>query len=392
MQRLAVMPMHNRPENRDQSKCIAVVVPRYGLVGGGEKLVYELTERIAADHRWRVHVFANRWQSGSESIQFHHVPILTFPRFMTPLSFALFARRKINRVGVDLIHTHERILDAHIYSVHGIPHTIWVKQIRRKRVMSLFDYTLANIERRLINSPNCKHLLAVSSITAEKLNQAFNGISDRIKIVSPGIDRQPFTRWVRQDCRKTLREQFGWHADDLVLLFVGMNFEIKGLDVILKSLGLACRASPDVTIRLLVVGKGNIRKYRQLAESLGLRDHVALSGPIHSDIERIYLGSDFFILMSQFDTFGLVVLEAMAAGLPVIISRNVGARDMVEENANGFVVDGDNCDVIADKIKILARRDQRVRMGLAAANTARNHDWQAMADTVSELYAMELQC
>lgn len=392
MQRQAVRPMNNRRGNRVQPKRIAVVVPRYGLVGGGEKLVYELTERIAADHRWRVHVFANRWRSGSDSIHFHHVPILPFPRFMTPLSFALFARKKMNRVGVDLIHTHERILDAHIYSVHGIPHTIWVKQIRRKPVMSLFDYTLANIERRLINSPNCKHLLAVSSITAEKLNQAFNGISDRIKIVSPGVDAQPFTRWVRQDCRKTLRDQYGWHADELVLLFVGMNFEIKGLDVILESLGLATRASPDVTIRLLVVGKGNIRKYRQLAKSLGLLDHVAFAGPIDSDIERIYLGSDLFILMSQFDTFGLVVLEAMAGGLPVIISRNVGARDVVKENTNGFVVDGKDCASIADKIQTLSRQDNRDRMGLAATHTARKHSWQSMADTISELYAKKLQC
>ena len=109
-----------------------MVVPRYGLIGGGERLVRELTERLAADPRWQVHVFANRWLAGTDAIAFHRVPILLFPRFLKPLSFALFARKKIDRVGIDLIHAHERILNAHVYSVHGIPHPIWVKEIRGK--------------------------------------------------------------------------------------------------------------------------------------------------------------------------------------------------------------------------------------------------------------------
>lgn len=379
--------MPNRPENRDQSKRIAVVVPRYGLLGGGEKLVYELTERIAADHRWQVHVFANRWQSGSESIQFHHVPILPFPRFMTPLSFALFARKKINRVGVDLIHTHERILDAHIYSVHGIPHPIWVKQIRRKRVMSLFDYTLAAIERRLIASPNCRHLLAVSSITANKLNLAFNGIADRISVVSPGIDVNPFLRWDRHDCRMALRQQYGWDADDIVLLFVGMNFEIKGLDLILSAMRMVNLSNTPATIRLLVVGKGNIKKFRQMADSMDIQDQVVFTGPVQSDIERLYLGSDIFILLSQFDTFGLVVLEAMAAGLPVIISQNVGARDVVQNGRNGFVVDAENLASVAERINRLTTSGKRHQMGIEAFKTARANSWSAMVNKVSSVYA-----
>ena len=380
-----------RQENRVQSKRVAVVVPRYGLVGGGEKLVYELTERIAVDQRWEVHVFANRWKTGSDAIHFHYVPILAFPRFMTPLSFAFFARQKINRFGVDIIHTHERIFEANVYSVHGIPHTIWVKQIRQKKFMNLFDYTLANIENRLIHHPNCKHLLAVSSITAEKLNLAFSAIADRIRVVSPGIDINPFLRWDRQDCRMALRQQYGWDAEDIVLLFVGMNFEIKGLDIILKALSMVNRSNLAATIRLLVVGKGNIHKYRQLADSLGIRDQVAFTGPVRSDIERIYLGSDIFILLSQFDTFGLVILEAMAAGLPVIISRNVGARDVVQNGCNGFVVEAEDLASVVEKINRLIQPEIRHQMGTNAFDTAQANSWDVMVNKVSSVYE-EMTC
>ncbi len=378
--------MHREQDDPVSPKRIAVVVPRYGLVGGGEKLVFELTERIAADQRWQVHVFANRWQRGTDAIRFHHVPILPFPRFAKPLSFALSAQKKINRCGVDLIHTHERILDANIYSVHGIPHPLWVKEIRRKRVMSLYDHTLASIEKRLINNLNCKQLLAVSSITAEKLNQAFDGIANRIKIVRPGVDMQPFQQWAKADCRMALRQQYGWRANDVILLFVGMNFEVKGLDRIIEVLSLAAQTRPDAALRLLVVGKGNIGRYRQLADSMGVGDRVEFAGPVLTGIERIYLGSDLFILLSQFDTFGLVVLEAMAAGLPVIVSRNVGARDVVRNGWNGFVVDPEEMASMVEKINGLAIPDARRQMAINASETARAYSWDAMAGKVSTVY------
>jgi UDP-glucose:(heptosyl)LPS alpha-1,3-glucosyltransferase len=374
----------------DRIKRVAVVVPRYGLVGGGEKLVYELTERVATDSRWEIHVFANQWHNGSELIHFHHVPVISFPRFLAPLSFAYFARQKINRLGVDLIHTHERIFSANIYSVHGIPHLIWVKQIRNKLVMGLYDHALAFIEKRLIENTQCKHLLAVSSITAEQLNVAFVGVSGRIRIVSPGIDVSPFMRWQKQECRKALRAEHGWDDDDLVILFVGMNFEIKGLDRIMRAISIVGRADPAGTMRLVVAGKGNTRKYARLAESLGISENVVFTGTIESDIERIYLGCDVFMLLSRFDTFGLVVLEAMAAGLPVIISRHVGAKDVVRDGLNGFVVDGEDLTNIVESLQILSRRGTRDRMGCLAAETARSHSWRVMAQTVSDLYADEL--
>ena len=131
------------------------------------------------------------------------------------------------------------------------------------------------------------------------------------------------------------------------------------------------RSNLAATIRLLVVGKGNIHKYRQLADSLGIRDQVAFTGPVRLDIERIYLGSDIFILLSQFDTFGLVILEAMAAGLPVIISRNVGARDVVQNGCNGFVVDADDLVSVVEKINRLIQPKTRHQMGINAFDTAK---------------------
>ncbi len=379
--------MNNGTRRQTHPKRIAVVVPRYGLVGGGEKFVYELTERIARDYPWEIHVFANQWRSASDKIRFHHVPILRFPRFLGPLSFAHFVHRKIIRFGPDLIHTHERIFDAHVYSVHGIPHPLWVKQIRGKSHMSLFDLSLSYVERRLVNSPNCNHLLAVSSITAEHMRHAFDNLSGRMQIVPPGVDLTPFSKWSKQECRQILRQQCGWNADDIILLFVGMNFEIKGLDRTMTALAQLRRLNLSASVRLLVVGKGNLRKYTQMADSLGIMDSVVFMGAIKTQIERIYLGSDIFILLSQFDTFGLVVLEAMAAGLPVIISTMVGAKDIVRNGENGYIIDPTTAEEASPCIASALDPNRYVHLSQNARNTAKNHSWSAMAHSVAGIYS-----
>ncbi len=95
---------------------IAVVIPKYGLVGGAESFAAELTERIALNTRYNLHVFANRWTTHSERITFHKVPIFSFPKFLTTISFAYFAGLNISKMNFDLIHTHDRIFDADILS------------------------------------------------------------------------------------------------------------------------------------------------------------------------------------------------------------------------------------------------------------------------------------
>lgn len=385
---ILLLHMHRRPQHRTAAtKRIAVVVPKYGLVGGSEKFVFELTERIAQDPRWEIHVFANRWRRGSDAIQFHCVPIVRFPRFAGPLSFAASAGRKIRRLGVDLVHTHERIFDAHVYSVHGIPHAIWAKQIRGKGRLSLFDHMVAYIERKLVENTNCRHLLAVSGITAEKLQEAFGNLSDRLSITPPGIDLAPFSRWSRQHCRSALLKQFGWTDDDRILLFAGMNFEIKGLDWVLKALSRLHSQDAPSPVRLLVVGKGNISKYKGIADSLGVGDRVAFMGRVENNVERVYMGSDVFILLSRFDTFGIVVLEAMAAALPVIISPTVGARDIVNNGENGYVVDPSATHQVCHRIEQALDPTRYEKMSRNAYITATQHSWSTLSQKVIRLYA-----
>ena len=123
-----------------------------------------------------------------------------------------------------------------------------------------------------------------------------------------------------------------------------------------------------------------------MAESLGIDEAVTFAGTQVDGLERYYRAADIFIMLSKFDTFGMVVLEAMAAGLPVIISPDVGAKDIVEEGSNGFILPQyQDVDSAADRIVRLSNAERRETMG-AAAQTAAMHDWERLANKIEKIY------
>jgi UDP-glucose:(heptosyl)LPS alpha-1,3-glucosyltransferase len=365
---------------------IAVVIPKYGLVGGAERFAYELTEYLSLNEKYDFHVFANKWQSDSDRITFHKVPIIRFPRFLTTISFAWFANRKISKMNFDLIHTHDRIFNANIFTMHGIPHRVWANEIRKKS-MSLFDRATCWVEKHLINNTRCKIFLPVSSLTKEKFLQEYEMAPEKIQVIHPGVDIERFQKLDRKCCRREIREQFKIDPSDIVILFVSMNFEIKGLDYVMAALGKAKASYPSQNIKLLVVGKGDYKKYVTLAQKTGIKDNVIFAGVQKENLEKIYLASDIFMMLSKFDTFGMTVLEAMAASLPVIISSNVGAKDLVREEINGFVIKNTgDADQISNKIGFMLNEENRGRMAKAAYNTALANTWELTAKKVEPIY------
>jgi len=368
---------------------IAVVVPKYGLVGGGERFASEITERLARNENYDIHVFANRWVAGSDRITFHKLPIIRFPRFLGPLVFSWAAQWKIRCMNFDLVHTHHWICGADIYSAHGVPHAGWVRNVR-KRNPCLYDRAVIAIERKLIKEGATSTFLPVSSIAMEAFRQEYATLPGKWQVVHPGVNVSRFATPDRAACRAEIRVRYGIGATDTLLLFVGMNFEVKGLDTIVAALAKARASRPEANFRILVVGRGNESKYRKQAQTLGIEEAVTFAGTQVDGLERYYRAADIFIMLSAFDTFGMVVLEAMASGLPVIVSPNVGAKDLVEEGINGFIIPSpQDADAAADRINRLSDIRQREAMGLAASQTAAMHDWERLAEKIGRMYELQ---
>ena len=368
---------------------IAVVIPKYGLVGGAEGFAYELTERLAMRSRFEFHLFANQWRRRNAPIIFHKIPMFVFPRFMRQISFAYFSNRQIARGGFDLVHSHDRTFKMHLLTMHGIPHERWVREARNKR-LSLFDRSMAWVERKGLKEPGMRMVLPVSGLVKEELIRVYDIPESRIRVIHPGVSTERFSALSKESCRHEVRNRHGLSQNDLVVLFVGMNFEIKRLNLVIEGIaGLIKRTENVSRLKLLVVGKGNQAPYQALARQLGIAQRVIFAG-VTREVEKYYLASDIFAMPSVFDTFGMAVLEAMAAGLPVVITRKVGAKDLVADGVQGFVLGEDPAPTdFGGKISFLLNRENRLKMGWLAQKTALRHTWDSVADQVEEIYLMQ---
>lgn len=365
-------------------KKIAVVVPKYGLVGGGEHFVFELTERLANIPEYEIHVFSNKWRIKSNRITFHKVPIISFPKWLTSISFAYFANKKIAKMDFDLIHSHDRIFKSNIVTIHSIPHRTWVREIRQKRWLSLFDHGTSWTEKQMYYNSGCQMFLPVSSLVKKKLLETFQIDEQKIRVIHPGVDVERFKSGNLKD-RHEIRRAFGIYDSDLLILFVGMNFEVKGLDLLLSAIALLKSEYNIDQVKVLVVGKGNKKKYKAIAHKFGIGDQLIFSG-VRNDMERIYQAGDLLVMLSKFDTFGMVVTEAMAASLPVIISDKVGAKDLIIQGDNGFIANREDTDTICSNIHLMLNKEKRLEMGKKAYQTTLNITWELMLLKVLDVY------
>jgi UDP-glucose:(heptosyl)LPS alpha-1,3-glucosyltransferase len=364
---------------------IAVVIPKFGLVGGAEQFASELSEKLSSGHQDTFHVFANHWQSNSQAFQFHKIPIISFPKFLTTISFAWFVQRQLQRNNFSLVHSHERIFATDIFTLHGVPHRYWVDQVRHKR-MSLYDTATAWVEKKLVYEGHCKKFIAVSDLTKDIFLQEYKINPDRVAVIHPGINLTDYAHKNKGDVSRTVRRALGIGTDEPVIIFASMNFEIKGLDDIL--LTLAQLKKQNSKFKLIVAGKGNIKKYKKMAKEAEISSNVIFTGVVSKDkLIDLYLAGDLYMMLSKFDTFGMVVLEAMAAGLPVMISSHVGAKDLVQEDKNGFIINNpSDHEHIVSKLKILFDENSRRRMSVTAYQTATQNTWDMVAAKYQNTY------
>jgi UDP-glucose:(heptosyl)LPS alpha-1,3-glucosyltransferase len=365
---------------------IAVVIPKYGLIGGAENFAFELTERLAARNGFEIHVFANRWRRGDSPIIFHRVPILRFPRLLRQISFAYFANKRIRLKEYNLVHSHDRIFRMDLFTMHGIPHKTWIKETRHKS-LSLFDKSMVWVEEKGIAKSHIPMILPVSTLVKDELLKLYHIPESKIRVIHPGVSKDRFSAINQEVCREEVRRDYGLSQNDIVVLFVGMNFEIKRLELVLKGVAdLVSRETKDSKLKLLVVGKGNKERYLSMAHELGIANKVIFAG-VTRETEKYYLASDIFAMPSKFDTFGIAVLEAMMAGLPVIITRTVGAKDLIDSGVHGFILaESPSAFDLSEKFAFLMKKENRMKMGEKAKQVALQCTWDKTVDKMIGLY------
>jgi D-inositol-3-phosphate glycosyltransferase len=212
----------------------------------------------------------------------------------------------------------------------------------------------------------------------------------RVTVIPCGVDVELF----RPRAVAPARARLGLDAEH-VLLFVGRLTPIKGLETLLRALALLrSDGLAAARLTLLVVGgtKGDEAvsgHLRRLAHELGVGAWVDFRGPQPQDaLPDYYAAADLCLMPSRYESFGMVALEAMASGVPVIASRAGGLAVTVQDGATGRLVpEGDVAALARAVAGLLADEPARGALGTRAVEWARRFAWPSVGRSVADLYA-----
>jgi len=303
-----------------------------------------------------------------------------------------FVEQLLPALKLDVIHTHHPILlgqtAARKAAELGLP-LVFTFHTQYWEYTHYIPFPQEAIQEFLKNAVHkwlrdfmqkCQHIIIPSESMREILVRDY-GLEERYTVIPTGTDLDPF---LRAD-GKTLRKEKGWQ-DETVLMSVGRLAPEKNWDTLLSAFAKVCAQLPN--LRLVLIGDGPARQSLELlASELGIVERVTFTGALPFEEVPAYLkAADIFSFASVTETQGLVTIEAMAAGLPVVAVDGSGTRDIVEDNKQGFLV-GNDTDALAKGIKRLLSDPQRMkRFSNNALKKAKTFDVNELGKQMVSVY------
>lgn len=231
----------------------------------------------------------------------------------------------------------------------------------------------------------CQHIVIPSESMKEILKRDYR-LQDKYTVIPTGIDLEPY----QSADGNELRAREGWE-DDKVMISTGRLAPEKNWKILLQAAAKVYRDHPD--LRVVLIGEGPEKEaLRDLAAELGLVDRVTFTGELRFDEVVTYLkAADLFGFASVTETQGLVTMEAMAAGLPVVAVDASGTRDIVDNGEQGFLVPND-ADALAASMKQLVDSPEKMRrFSIQAMEKAKTLDAKKMAGKLIDVYEQAIQ-
>lgn len=369
---------------------IAVISRTFSRSGGGaESYSVAIAQHLAQRHE--VHVFAQQTNQPVAGVAYHPVICLgQKPRWLNQLVFAVATWIKTRR-GFDVVHSHENTWHGQVQTIHVRPlrHNLlfpyrgvrlglrWLKVLLSPRLLT---YVL--LEGARFTARPTRKIVATSENLRKECEQAYPHCATEISVITPGTELHE-----NQLLRAAARQGLGLPLEGFLVLFVANDYARKGLDSLMTALTLMREQAG-----LVVVGNPRAApRYRQMAQRLGLGERVHFLGSL-DDLSPAYLAADCLAHPTQEDTFAMVVLEAMAHGLPVVVSGPVhcGISAQLTDGVEALLLSDPR-----DSESLATRIDSILSTPLLADNLrghglrfAQQHSWEKAALQYEALYML----
>jgi len=297
---------------------------------------------------------------------------------MGPLSFCIKSIFLINTITPDILHS-QSILRTGLtcFIAKKLFKKPCIAYCRGSDIYSSWKFK--NIISKLV----LKNADAVIALT-EDMKREIKKICDRdIFVIPNGIDLEKFKNLSKETLRKRLKIE----EDEKMIIFVGTLRPVKGIKYLIKAMKLIIKENENV--KLMLVGDGEEREeLESLVVELDLKDCVKFIGRVQNEeIPRYMIASDVFVLPSFSEGFPVVILEAMASGLPIVATKVGGLPEIVKDGENGFLVEPKNPEEIAEKVLLILKGDKlRERISENNKKKVKEYSWERVSEQIEEVY------
>jgi len=280
--------------------------------------------------------------------------------------------------------------------ISSAPHIVTVHHLVRDAIKNTNQnimYRLLNVstetnivypflERRVI-SLNSQKIICVSDFTKKRITETYNIPFDDIETIYNGIEVDGYIRTKQEleEIKNVLQV-----PGTPVILYVGrVDDTRKGLDLLLVAFK---KLAESIDATLLIVGPGNNTRAKKTAQSLGILKNTVFAGSVDEiTLKKCYALCDLYVFPSRLEGFGLPLLEASAAGKP-IIATNVGAiPELVKMGINATLIHPDDVSALSDSmLKFFQHRESHEHLKARAIESLEKFSWKTTAEKTSRLY------
>lgn len=361
---------------------IAITIPLFPprWLAGTEIATYNIAKHLAR-RGYEVHVITALdkglpKESMEEGFYVHRI-FWRKIRFAGVISFWTKVFLVLRKVNPDMIHVQsiEMCIPAFIAKkLMKKPYVVW----GQGSDVYLPGKFIKSISKLVLKNAN-----TVIALTDDMKKEMQKICSRDVSVIPNGIDLSSFEDLSRKEARSKLQIK----DDEKVILFVGTLRPVKGIRYLIEAMRLI--KDKNESTKLFLVGDGEEREYlKNLVKGLILEECVRFIGKLPNEkVPECMVASDVFVLPSLSEGFPVVILEAMASGLPIISTKVTGLLEIVKDGKNGILVESKSPDEIAEKVLLILGDDElREKISENNREEAKRYSWDSAVDKLEEIY------
>jgi len=367
-------------------KKIALAIENFSKhKGGAESYAVSLASTLT-ENGWETHLFGKNWDGEPRAAIFHRIKIpKLLPSWTKMILFALKHKKMAKSQAFNVILGFGNTIYMNVYQSHGGVHrfstarklytekNIFFRSIKRLLIgFSLKDKVRNWIESAPFRLDPKPKIIAISLMIKKDFTSFYHINEKEIKVIYNGIDTTKYNRGLKERLRGSIRQHLRITDNDIAFLFISYDLKKKGIVPLIEA-GAKLKKLNFTNFKVVVVGERPYPLLLKRVKRLSLEDTVIFTGPTKAP-EDYYANCDVLVLPTFYDACSLVVIEAMACGLPAITTSYNGASGIITNEKDGYIIPHPPCSAeLVEAMKALLVRERLKNMSMEASITGKKY-------------------